>query len=84
MFKKPACEAPGVQVLRSKQPESEQLRAETEVHRNAECMTLLLKTNQALSKSLELNDILQVLTDSAAEIVGVGSAAVYLLEKDHI
>ena len=54
------------------------------LQQNSEWMAILLKANEALSKSLDLNDTLQTLTDSASKIIEAGSAAVYLLENDVI
>lgn len=73
-----------MRVRKMKQAESELKLAEEELHRNAEWMALLLKTNEALSKSLDLNEILQTLTESATKLFETGSAAVYLLEEDTI
>jgi two-component system cell cycle sensor histidine kinase/response regulator CckA len=59
--------------------EKERNQVKEELHQYAEQMALLLKSNEALSKSLDMAEILQILTDSAAGIIDNGSAAVYIL-----
>lgn len=61
---------------------NESHQAESELRANLEGLALLLRSNEALSRSLELDEILQTLTDSAAELLSTGSAAVYLLQGE--
>jgi len=61
---------------------TERKQTEQQLHQNAEQLGILLKTNKSLSKSLDLMEILQILTDSATEILDGGTAAVYLLKED--
>lgn len=59
-------------------------KTNNELHLYANKMGLLLHTSGVLAKSRDLNEILQVLSDTAAKIIENGSAAVYLSESPKI
>ena len=60
---------------------NEFINTQNELHQYANKMELLLHTSSILASSQNLNEILQVLSDTAAQIIENGSAAVYLLES---
>ncbi len=45
---------------------------------------LLLEVSQAVSSTLDLEAVLQIIADGTARLVGVETAAVYLLEGDYV
>ncbi len=63
---------------------TERKRAEQALQHHAERQALLLEASEALAASLELPDILQTLTETAARLLEGGSAATYLLEQGQL
>lgn len=58
--------------------------AEKELDRRSRELASLLEVSKALSATLDLETVLQTTTDSATELFGIESAAVYLLEGDQL
>lgn len=52
------------------------------MERNIEYLALLLEASESLSSSLNLSDILQILTETTIDLLHMDSSAIYLLEED--
>lgn len=58
--------------------------ADMELRLRSEELAALLKTSRAVSSTLDLENILQTTTDSIVEIIGIDSAALYLLDGEEL
>ena len=63
---------------------TERKQAADALHRRTEELTTLLKVSHALSTTLEMETVLQTATDSATDLIGIESAAIYLLEGEEL
>jgi PAS domain S-box-containing protein len=63
---------------------TERKRAEDEILQRANQLATLLTASQALAATLDLTTILQTITESAAEIMQIGTTAIYLLEGENL
>ncbi len=63
---------------------TERKRAEEEILQRAKQLATLLTASQALAATLDLTTILQTITESAAEIMQLGTTAIYLLEGGNL
>jgi len=63
---------------------AESQRVAEELDRRAKELSSLLRVSQALSATLDLETVLQTTTDSAIELLGMGSAAIYLVEGEQL
>lgn len=57
---------------------------EEQLRRNLDNLALLLQAGESLAKSLNLPDILQILTETACKLMGMNSSAIYLLEDQSL
>ena len=63
---------------------TERKQAEDAIRRRAEELSTLLRVSQALNATLEMETVLQTTTDSATELIGIHTAAIYLLEGEEL
>ncbi len=56
--------------------------AEEQLREHIEQLSLLLTASESLAGSFDLQKIMQVLTETSTKLLGAGTAAIYLLEKD--
>ncbi len=64
--------------------EVERKRAEEEIQARSRQLAALLEVGQTLTESLERTEVLQKITDQAAELMGVETSATYLVEGEHL
>jgi PAS domain S-box-containing protein len=63
---------------------TERKRAEEELHKHAREQSILLNVSKSISITLNLENVLQTISDGAAELLNIESAAIYLLEEDEL
>ena len=63
---------------------TERKRAEEERLARARQLAALLEVSQSLTESLNLSEVSQKIVDKAANVLGVDSAALYLVEGEHL
>ncbi len=63
---------------------TERKRVEEEMQSRSRQFTALLDASQSLTESLNRAEVLQKITDKAADVLGVGNSAIYLVEGDHL
>src|SRR5512141_1659673 len=59
-------------------------QAEEEAQSRSRQLAVLLQASQSLTDSLDREEILQEITDKAAEVLKVEKAAIYLIEGEHL
>jgi PAS domain S-box-containing protein len=63
---------------------TERRRAEEERQARSRQLAALLDASQSLTESLNLAEVLQKIADKAANVLGVESTAIYLVEGEHL
>ncbi len=69
-------------VLTTAKDVTEPKRAEEEIHRRANELAALLEASQSLTMTLELAEVMQKVTEHAANILELETTAIYLLEGE--
>ena len=63
---------------------TERKRAEEEIASRSRQLTALLEASQSLTESLNLAEVLQKITDKAAEVLSIDKTSIYLAEGEHL
>ncbi len=63
---------------------TERKRAEEEMQSRSQQLTALLDASQSLTESLNRAEVLQKITDKAADVLRVEASAIYLVEGEHL
>ncbi len=61
-----------------------EVKANEALQRRTQELDSLLKSSRALNSSLDMSEVMQIITNSAADLTGVDSVAIYLLKESDL